>query len=439
MNDYDNMNIDLFPILSVDEIYTILNKQLNYKMITIERLTKINYTRDKDSVFLIDFYKNFIFDYQLSGIKDLDPLETNDMNLFIKNNSDFATNMKLLQFIQQFLPSLGINDFKLTDLYNCDLNGNNSKRVIRTMSCLINFIRFSQERLKDVSHLINQIDIQNKLEFLQTKLMNLETEDKLFLLNKLEQLNLNNMKKNQELEDINKQKFEMEIENLKNDIDVKNRELAEKSIKIDAFNELVNFLDVDIISDLLSNDINKNLIAYKNFLNQKNQDLKTVDELETFVTKNEIMIKELEQENYNNSNSNDNNNNLVTNAKDMNDNTDNDIAESEKILETLQLIYDFLSFEKDVPSVLLTKINNLQKQNNNTQKRISELIPNWKNILVKKQNILHLFKINLLNKLDTELEKSTELYYKYKEDIILEYDQMNEEMNEYVQNIIEYL
>lgn len=41
--------------------------------------------------------------------------------------------------------------------------------------------------------------------------------------------------------------------------------------------------------------------------------------------------------------------------------------------------------------------------------------------------------------LNNEIEKSTTAYYKYKEDVILEYDQMNEDMNNYVQNIIEYI
>lgn len=414
--------MDLFPILPVDEIYNILNKQLNYKMITIERLKKVNYTRNKDDVFLIDFYKNFIFDYQLSGIKPLDPLEFRDEKSYLQNHKDFAINMQLLHFIQHFFPSLGIEDFKITDLYNCGLNGENSKRLIRVMSCLINFIRFSQERLKDVSHLIDQIDIQNKLDMLQSKISNLETDDKQFLLNSIQQLKLNNVKRNKELEEINKQKLALEIENLKTDISIKNEELAAKTFQTDSFNDLVDFLDFDIINNLLSNDINKNLIRYKNYMNQRKQDVKTINELETFARRNETIIKDLNEE--------------KKRTLGENNSSNTEISNSDQTLDSLKLIYEFLSYEKDIPHTLLTKIKGLQKQSNPD---LSLLLPNWKNIMVKKQNLLHLAKINLLNKLNYELENTTNTYYRYKEDIIIEYDKMNEEMNDYVQNIIEYL
>ncbi|XBW35417.1 hypothetical protein QEN19_000983 [Hanseniaspora menglaensis] len=417
--------IDLFPILSVNEIFNILNKQLNYKMITVERLTKVNYTRDNDGVFLIDFYKNFIFDYQLSGIKEIEPLDSYDLNNYIKSNSDLTTNLKLLKFIQKFLPSLGISDFMMTDLFNCDLEGNNSKRLIRVMSCLINFIRFSQERLKEVSHLIDQINIENKLDVLQTKLSILETEDKDFLLNKLEQLELNNLKKNKELEDINNQKLASEIKHLKEDINIKKEELKIKSLQTEAFNDFINFFDSVIINNLLSNNINKKLISYKNILNEKNQDLKTVNELETFLSKNESLIKDLEEDNSLNI--------LKENSiRDMND----EAFDSDEVLNALKLLYEFLAYENEVPLLLLRKINSLQNEKAST---LDAYVPLWKNMIVKKQNILHILKIGLLTKLSNEIEKATTQYYQYKDDIILEYDQMNEEMNDYVQNIIEYI
>ena len=248
---------DLFPILTTNEIFNILNTQLNYKMITLELLNTPNTKNTTSSSnAIISFYRNFIFDYQLSD--------------------NIKSNIKLLKFLQLFFIFLGINDFNLLDLYNC----NDLRRLHRSLSCVINFIRFSQERLKNVNNLILKINIQSKLDTIDNKLSyilnNEDTNDlnevQLNYKNKLKVLNINNNHKINELTE----KINRSQENLQNLL-----------LKHDDLKNIIDQVDSDIINDLLVNKISQNLIILKKNLNSLKNDYTTINQLKDTSAKNE--------------------------------------------------------------------------------------------------------------------------------------------------------
>lgn len=375
---------DLFPILTTNEIFNILNTQLNYKMITLELLNTPNTKNTTSSSnAIISFYRNFIFDYQLSD--------------------NIKSNIKLLKFLQLFFIFLGINDFNLLDLYNC----NDLRRLHRSLSCVINFIRFSQERLKNVNNLILKINIQSKLDTIDNKLSyilnNEDTNDlnevQLNYKNKLKVLNINNNHKINELTE----KINRSQENLQNLLS-----------KHDDLKNIIDQVDSDIINDLLVNKISQNLIILKKNLNSLKNDYTTINQLKDTSAKNEQEISYLQK-----------------NTESVMDN-DTQLAEINDTHQALVKLKSCINLES-------TTVFDIESWDEGTHNILNSFIPQWKNITQRKLNLLHVENNNIIPNLNQSYNDIYHFYNNYKDQILNNYDSLIQEINEYVSNIIEYL
>ena len=377
------MNNDLFPILRTEEIFNILNMQLNYKMITLDLLNTPNQKNNSSSTAIINFYKNFIFDYQLSD--------------------NINNNVKLLKFLQLFFMFLGINDFNLMDLYNC----NDLTRLHRSLSCIINFIRFSQERLKHVNNLIVKINIQSKLDIIDTKLsyvLSGENSNNLkeLELNYTKKLNILSINNNNKINELTQQiqHHEMHLEKL---ISMNNE-----------MRKIVDVVETKIIDDLLVNKISQNLITLKKNLNSIKNDNITISKLEETLNKNKEEIDSLQK-----------------NTGSVMDN-DYELSEITNTYQALMKLKSVINLESTVSF-------NTDDWQEDTQKALDKFLPQWKNITQRKLNLLHVENNNIISNLNQTYNEIYNSYNGYKEQILTSYDSLIQEINDYVSNIIEYL
>lgn len=375
---------DLFPLLSTNEIFNILNTQLNYKMITLDLLNTVNNKNTSTSSnAIISFYKNFIFDYQLSD--------------------NINNNIKLLKFLQFFFTFLGINDFNMLDLYNC----NSLDRLHRSLSCIINFIRFSQERLKNVNNLIMKINIQSKLDIIDNKLTYILNNEDTNDLNELE-LNYKNKLKVLNISNNNK------VNELNQQINESEKELEKLNTRYEELNGVINVLDSDVINDLLVKKISQNIISLKKNLNSLKNDHITINELKITINKNEQELT------------------LLSNNQEFRIDDDAELNDIHKIQQLLSSLKSFINLESSVAF----NINNI---NDAEQELLNSYIPQWKNIVQRKQNLIHLENNNIIPHLNKSYNEINNFYNNYKNQILNNYDLLIQEINDYVSNIIEYL
>lgn len=377
------MNNDLFPILKTDEIFNILNIQLNYKMITLDLLNTPNQKNSSSSTAIISFYKNFIFDYQLSD--------------------NINNNVKLLKFLQLFFMFLGINDFNLMDLYNC----NELSRLHRSLSCIINFIRFSQERLKHVNNLIVKINIQSKLDIIDTKLSYVLSGENS---NNLKDLELSYTKKMNILSINNNNK----INELTHQIQHHDSHLKTLISMNNEMKEIVDVVETKIIDDLLVEKISQNLITLKKNLNSIKNDNITISKLEETLNKNKEEIDHLQK------------------------NTGS-VMENDHELNEINITHQALMKLKSVINLESTTTFNIDDWQKETQNALDMFLPQWKNITQRKSNLLHVENNNIISNLNQTYNEIYHSYNGYKDQILTSYDSLIQEINDYVSNIIEYL